>query len=137
MGEKRYSTYMSWAEDSSMNYIIFSIAESFKFINKYGILHLTSPSTASFMQPINNKFFGELFLAEIIFDFSEKNKDKNFSVKTILNTIKSYYSFKENINEYNLKYFNNIVFKMIKSKYISKINKLELINSFHNFYSEI
>ena len=29
LGIKRYSSYMSWAEDTSMNYIIFNVAESF------------------------------------------------------------------------------------------------------------
>ena len=53
LGKKRFSTYMSWAEDTCMNFIIFTIAQSFIFINKYGILHLISSSTASSMQPIN------------------------------------------------------------------------------------
>ena len=135
LGKKRYSTYMSWAEDSSMNVIIFSIAESFKYVHKYGILHITSLKTASFTQPINNKFYGELFLAEIIFDFSEKNEDKNYSVYMILNSIKRYINYKSIINKHNLKYFSEIIFKLIKSRYISKFNKFQLINSFHNFYS--
>ena len=41
LGEKKYSIYMSWAEDFSMNFIIFNIAESFIFSHKYGIMHLT------------------------------------------------------------------------------------------------
>lgn len=135
LGKKRYSNYISWAEDSSMNVIIFSIAESFIYVQKYGILHITSLKTASFIQPINNKFYGELFLAEIIFDFTEKNKDKNYSVYMILNSIKSYIKFKSIINKHNLKYFSEIIFKLIKSRYISKLNKFQLINSFHNFYS--
>ena len=135
LGKKRYSNYISWAEDSSMNVIIFSIAESFIYVQKYGILHITSLKTASFIQPINNKFYGELFLAEIIFDFTEKNKDKNYSVYMVLNSIKSYIKFKSIINKHNLKYFSEIIFKLIKSRYISKLNKFQLINSFHNFYS--
>ena len=93
LGKKRYSTYMSWAEDFSMNFIIFNIAESFRFSHKYGIMHLTSPSTATFTQPINNKFFGELFLADILFDFTQKSEDKIYSVLFLLNSIKNYYNF--------------------------------------------
>ena len=36
LGKKRYSVYMSWAEDTSMIFIIFNIAKSFKFVDKYG-----------------------------------------------------------------------------------------------------
>ena len=66
---------MSWAEDTSIIFIIFNYAQSFKFINKYGIIHICSISTASHQQPKKNKLFGELFLLNVIFDFSN-NKFK-------------------------------------------------------------
>ena len=134
LGKKRYSSYMSWAEDFSMNFIIFSIAESFIFSHKYGIVHLTSSSTASFTQSINNKFFGELFLAEIIFDFSQNNEDKNFSVYSILNTFKSYYDVKSTINKNNKEYLKKITSKMVKSKYIQRNKKIVLNNYLLEFY---
>ena len=133
LGEKKYSNYMSWAEDFSMNFIIFNIAESFKFSYIYGIMHLTSSSTASFTQPINNKFFGELFLAEVFFDFSQNNEDKVFSSHSLLNTIKRYYNFKSSINKKNKEYLKNIISKMINSKYIQREKKTELNNSLLSF----
>ena len=48
LGSKRYSMFVSWAEDTIMNFIIFNIAKSFLFIHKYGIIHLHNKSTASF-----------------------------------------------------------------------------------------
>ena len=48
LGIKRYSIFVSWAEDNIMNFIIFNLADSFIFIHKYGIIHLHSKSTASF-----------------------------------------------------------------------------------------
>ena len=53
LGKNRYSIYLSWAEDTSMNYVIFNIANSFKFIHKYGIFHLSNNTTASYTQSIN------------------------------------------------------------------------------------
>ena len=38
--EKYYSFYNCWTEDISMLFIIFNIAQSFIFINLYGIIHL-------------------------------------------------------------------------------------------------
>ena len=54
LGVRRYSKFISWAEDTSMNFIIFNIAETYKFIYKYGILHLSGSFTASSTQPINS-----------------------------------------------------------------------------------
>ena len=133
LGKKKYSIYMSWAEDFSMNFIIFNIAESFKFSHKYGIMHLTSSSTASFTQPINNNFFGEIFLANICFDFSANNEDKIFSAYILLATLKYYYNLKSTINKNNKQYLNNTISKILKSKYIQIYIKIELINYFFSY----
>lgn len=108
-----------------------------KFSHKYGIMHLTSSSTASFSQPINNNFFGEIFLTNICFDFSKNNEDKNYSVYILLATIKSYFNFKSSISKKNMQYFNNTVSKILKCKYIYLQKKIELINYFFTFSKSI
>jgi glycosyltransferase involved in cell wall biosynthesis len=99
LGVRRYSKFISWAEDTSMNFIIFNIAETYKFIYKYGILHLSSSFTASSTQPINNNFFGLLFWLEIIFDFSKNNENKNYSAQAALYITKIYFKYKSIINK--------------------------------------
>ena len=37
LGIKRYSFFVSWGEDAIANYVIFNIAQSFRFVHKYGI----------------------------------------------------------------------------------------------------
>ena len=133
LGKKRYSTYMSWAEDTCMNFIIFNIAESFIFIHKYGILHLISSLTASSWQPINNKFFGELFLLDIIFEYSKNSEDKIYSVYAALYIMNSYYKDKSIINKSNLSFLNSIILKIESSIYISKNNKNILRKEFQKF----
>ena len=130
LGPKRYSSYLSWAEDTSMNFIIYNTAKSYIFIHKYGILHLLSPRTASTTQPINNNFFGLLFWLEIIFDFSKNNEDKNYSVSAALYIIKEYLKNKSRINKENSLLLNNIIIKIMESKYISKKNKKILNKKF-------
>ncbi len=135
LGKKRYSTYMIWAEDTSMNFVIFNIAESYIFINKYGILHLISSSTASIVQPINNKFFGLIFLIDIINDFSRNSEDRIYSVYGALDIMKSYYKERSFINKLNLSYLKFIIFKIKNSKYISDKNKIIVMNEFRKFLS--
>jgi glycosyltransferase involved in cell wall biosynthesis len=40
IGRKRYSFFMSWQEDTSMVFVLFNIAESYRYITKYGIFKL-------------------------------------------------------------------------------------------------
>ena len=89
LGILKFSSFMSWAEDTSIVFIIFNIAQSFKFIHKYGIIKVLNISNASNTQPKSNKLFGELFLLNIIFDFS-RNKYKYLVIFYILKIIKKY-----------------------------------------------
>ena len=133
LGKNRYSTYMSWAEDTSMNCVIFNIANSFKFIHKYGIFHINSNTTASYTQSINNHFFGELFLSDIIYDFSIQNHNKIFSLLFTLEILKRYYNKKASIKENSIQYLNKIILKILKCKFINVNNKNKLINLYHKF----
>ena len=133
LGIKRFSTYMSWAEDLSMNFIIFNIAQSFIFIHKYGIFHLIRPLAASSLQPINNKFFGLLFLVDIIFNYSRNNEDKIYSVFAALYIMNYYYKDKSIINISNLSYLEKIISKINQSKYINDNYKNILLKKLKTF----
>ena len=139
VNSKSYSEKIRKIKDSySYNFpnnLIVHQPELSKFIHMYGILHLISSSTASITQPINNKFFGELFLIDIIFDFSKNTEDKKYSAFAALYTMKIYYKYKSTINKSNLTYFNSIVLKIINSKHICIDIKYKLSLSFGNFLS--
>ena len=132
LGKKRYSIFMSWAEDTSMIFIIFNIAESFKFVDIYGLIHLKSPITASYTQPKNNILFGEIFLLDIIFDFSKNNSNKDLAVYYAL-FIKRHYRLNKIKNDKNHCYLYFILQKILKCKFISKQNKVIIKNSFQHF----
>ena len=67
MGVEKYSQYVSWAEDTSINYIIFKLAKSFKYTNKYGLVHFKGRNTASSTQSINSRIFGDIFFLILYF----------------------------------------------------------------------
>ena len=125
---------MSWAEDTSMIFIIFNIANSFRFVDKYGVIHLNSHITASFTQPKKNKFFGEVFLLDIIFDFSKNNSNKNLAVYYALfmkRHYKHYSKFKTDKEHY---YLNNTLYKIINCKFINKTNKAMIKKEFKSYF---
>lgn len=142
LGKERYSTYIVWVEDTSIFFIICNIAESFKFITKYGLFHFISASTASIKQSHDSRSFAELFLLDIMFDFS-KNSQKKYAAYKLM-YIKDYSFF--NLNNENIKeYLKKIVKKIMICEYIDEEIKKQIRLKFKgtnvlvddNNYSEI
>ena len=126
MGKTRYSNYMSWGEDTSIMFIIFNVAGSLRYFRKYGVFHIEAKFCVSFSHGKDKFIFGEIFLSNIIFDFSRK-EDKNIVVEFVLNIAR----FEEfGIYKDFLKCFLN---KIIKSKYITLNNKDKIKRKFEKF----
>ena len=121
LGEKKYSIYNCWTEDISIIFIIFNFAQSYIFLNIYGILHLISINTTSNILEFNHKLLSEFFLLDIIIDFSKNNeKCKKYAVYKALEISKN------NIFALSLKnqlYLKSILNKLINCKYINKDDK--------------
>ena len=132
LGIKRYSFFVSWAEDAIINFIIFNLAKSFIFLKKYGIIHFDNISTASYRIPYDIKLFGDLFFVDIIYDFSKNNSDKNYAVLAAY-FVKRKIRKIHFVNNTNLIYFKYILNKLLKSQYISNQFKTQLKIDFKPF----
>ena len=53
LGIKRYSIYICWGEDTAINFIIFNIASSFKYIYKYGYIHIMQRESITYTHDKN------------------------------------------------------------------------------------
>ena len=135
LGLEKFSKFVSWAEDTSVNIIIFNIAKSFSFINKYGIAHLVSVSTASYSQPFKIKLFGLLFLLDVLYNFSKK-ENKNYAV-IFAHQIKTTYRINSYLYDDNILYFKNIIQKIAKSRYITTKNKFRIKKEFSFFFHNL
>ena len=132
LGPQRYSTFLSWCEDSSIVFVIFNTAKSYKFINKYGIMHIKKNTTASFTQSINNKIYGEIFLLDIIFDYLQNNIYKN-SIVYYSYIVQSYYNLTKFRNTTNDLYLKYVIKKILGSQFITEENKKEVKKRFFEF----
>lgn len=132
LGPERYSIFLSWCEDSSIVFVIFNTAQSYKFINKYGILHIKRNTTASFTQSINKKIYGEIFLLDIIFDFLQNNVYKN-SIVYYSFVVQNYYNLTTFQNTTNDYYLKHVINKILESQFITEVNKKEVIKRFAQF----
>ena len=129
LGEKKYKQFMSWAEDTSMVFALFNIANSYKFISKYGVFHLMSKKTACYTQPDENKLFGEIFLLDTIYDFSKNDfQTKKYVVMKTIEISRITYFKKAINNTKNSQYLKDVIKKLVKCKYISKIDKSTILS---------
>jgi glycosyltransferase involved in cell wall biosynthesis len=129
IGEKRIKFYNCWTEDISIIFIIFNIAQSFFFLDKYGIFHLDRRTSATYKLNEEHKFISELFLLDIIIDFIN-NIEKNYKyiVQKALSIIDT-----NNINLLNKenKNYSNLIFKkLFNLKYININDKIKIKKKF-------
>ena len=135
LGAKKYKEFMSWAEDTSMVFALFNIANSYKFISKYGVFHLMSSKTACYTQPDENKLFGEIFFLDTLFDFSKNDfQTKKYVVIKAIEISKIHFFQKAIINTKNRKFLNYVIKKIIECKYISNIDKKKIMEIYTKIF---
>jgi glycosyltransferase involved in cell wall biosynthesis len=129
LGIKRYSLFMSWAEDTSMVFALFNVAESFRYIMKYGIFKCNRKYSAEHSMPKSHKLFGEIFFLDVIFDFTNNNyKSKKFAVYQAMH-IRNCIYFKS-LDKINVKYLTKTLKKLLSCPFINKRDKTQLIINF-------
>ena len=134
MGFNRYSKYVSWAEDTSINFIIMNLANNFKYFDSYGIVHYKGRNTASNTQSINTKIYGEIFFLDILFDFCKNNtRVKNHIIDQVFYIYKRY-KFNSFNNDTNCIYLKSVLYKIINCTYITKLNIRKIKKLFISFF---
>ena len=114
LGKERYSTYNIVNEDLVAVFSICLVAESYKYVRKYGIFHLVNHSTTY------NKISHEhdrkmaIFFSEIVFDLS-KNEDKKYAVNMVMKIYPPNQELKD--------YLGNVLRKIIDCEYINENDK--------------
>ena len=121
LGKNIYTQKLNFGEDRLVNFVLFQVAQSFKYINEYGIVYYNNPYS------IYNSYNKELILHdELINLMSIYNFTKNSTFLNILSyEIISRWEpvIKPGLNE---KYKKNIKFLinlLLKSKYIDDNDK--------------
>ena len=130
LGQKRYSVFNTINEDMIGIFSICNIAQSYKYIRKYGLFHFTSNSTAS--QTISKEHYMEMevFFCDVIFDLSIANSKKYSAIiATRLRTM-FYFSLSKDITKRYLLY---VLKKIINSKFVEEKYKEKIIKEYKEF----
>jgi glycosyltransferase involved in cell wall biosynthesis len=96
LGQERYSVRLGWNEDYSQLFLVYNFAQSYKFINIYGLYHVINLSSFGNRMNREDRYFGDIFFAELIFLYGRPNC-KRISVQRLsfnINNIIGYISNK-------------------------------------------
>ena len=126
LGEAIYNQNLNFGEDRIVNFVLFQVAQSFKYINVYGIIYYNNSLS------IYNSYKKELITKdELINLMSMYNFTKNSSLINILiYEIKFRWDsvIKEGLNEENKKNIKYLFDLLMNNDYISIEDKKTLIN---------
>ena len=128
-GKERYSKDIKWSDDTTLFFMSCTTAQSYKYLEKYGIFHYVHNSTTSSMKN-SEKMFGEVFILETSFDFS-KNEYKNFTIHKLLKMKSQDYFTLE--DEKITEYFKSVIKKILNSKYIEEKYKSQIRKSYRHY----
>ena len=124
LGEKVYKRNHNFGEDRIVNFVLFRIAESFKYIEEYGILYYNNSLS------VCNSYKKELLANDELFNIMNII---NFTKNTSYLSIAAYeikhrwkHIIKPGLNEENKKILKNIINLLLISKTIKKIDKYKL-----------
>ena len=126
IGEHIYSQYLNFGEDRIVNFVLFRVAKSFKYINEYGIIYYYNKLS------VYNSYNKELILHdELINLFNIYNFTKNTIYLNIL-SYEIFFRWKSiilpGLNKENKKDIKYLINLLLKSKYIGELDKINLTN---------
>ena len=127
LGVERYSLYSVANEDLIALFAICNVAQSYKFIRKYGLFHFINEKAPSFKILEEHSIKMDILFSEVLLDLS-KNEYKKFSVSFLIYSRKKQY-FSSNNSKIKLE-LNRILKKIFKCEYISHYYKETLIAEF-------
>ena len=120
LGDWIYSEKVNYGDDRIINFALFKIANSFQFINEYGLLYYNN--TFSITNSINNKekSHDELVNIMSIFNITRNSSDIKYAIYELNHrwNMTIYYGLNEANNR---KYAKNLINLILKSKYIQKM----------------
>ena len=144
IGKERYSRYMIYEEDRMIIYVLFNIAESIKYLGKFGVLKTATPGSMTRRKYPSTKFFlCKLYYVDIVIDFTKESYKNKRSLVYLITYLLKKNKLKEieKLNDYNKKLFISCLERVLNDKYISNKDKKEIrkkifnINFLNNYFN--
>lgn len=125
LGEKIYNQNLCYGDDRIVNFFLFKIADSFKFINIYGIIYNYNKHSITKSNKAIKNCHDELINIMTIYNYTKNNKEVEIVVYEIIHRWKKilYPGIKNKKNK-NILY--NLLKKILNCEYINNKDKIKL-----------
>ena len=130
LGSYIYRQKINYGDDRLINFILFKVANSFKYIHEYGIIYNYNNNSITHLNYYINNCRDELVNIMSIYNYTKNNKEIEIVASEII--------FRWNIIIYpgldlnNYKRMKELIKKLLSNKYICQQNKKRLISFTHN-----
>ena len=130
-GEERGKKFLCYNEDTTMTIALFTYAQSFKFVARFGIFHYLGITTASNTRPSEENTNSHIFILDMLFDFTENDiSHKKYVAEFALDLNEKNIDTEKNIN-----YVKILLQRIYDCKYISEVYKDKLKQKFSYIYN--
>ena len=126
IGKSIYEQKINYGDDRLINFILFKISKSFKYIKQFGYMYNYNNVSISHLDRKDNNCHDELINIQHIYNYSKFSNDSEIVVFEIVHRFENI--IKPGLNIKNWKYLYNLVKHLLRNKYISNLKKKQLLN---------
>ena len=127
IGAKIYTKRLNYGDDRLINFVLFKVAKSFKYIKEFGYLYNQNNASITHINLTNRNCKDELTNIFFMYNYTKNTLETEIAAYEIVHRWNKiiYPGLKSTQNK---KYLENIVDLMVKDKFISITNKKRLVH---------
>ena len=127
IGKKIYTIKLNYGDDRLINFVLFKVAKSFRYIKEFGYIYNQNNLSITHLNITHNNCRDELTNIFFMYNFTRNTYETEIAAYEI------FHRWNKIINpglnsELNKKYLLNMVEQMLKDKFISELGKIRLLN---------
>ena len=132
IGKKIYNRKLNYGDDRLINFLLFKISKSFKFLKKYGYIYNFNNASITHINKTNNNCQDELLNIAHIYKYTQFSNESEIVIYELFHRFEKIIKLGLNNANYNHYYFYYLINHLVKNKYISNSNKIRLLNLTNN-----
>ena len=128
IGPDIYKMKLNYGEDRLINFVLFKVANSFRFIKEIGYIYNKNNNSNSIthLNLTYNNCHDELINIFFMYNYTKNSFESEIAVFEIFHRYEKIIN--PGLNKANLDYLRNMIEQMLNNRYISNSNKVRLVN---------
>ena len=126
ISKKIYYLKLNYGDDRLVNFILLKDANSFKFLEIYGIIYYYNKYSITKSHRKYRNCYDDLRYIKFLYNITQNSDESEIAVFQIFSRLN--WTLRPGLSKSNLYYFIIILMKILKGKYISKYSKNKVLN---------